>query len=191
MGVWQEEGSWPNLSTVAQLLGVSKATLSKQAQGGRVAFVVLGLGRGTHVVPPREVLRLGQAYRRVPPAILKQRLAAWAARQSQVPADILLRELDQIEDTEAVVQDRGEDMTALAPAWMTNVDHLLAHPDLLTGTLILAVPDELGGQAVLGQHNLDEQATRVHQDDGVLAASSSAPLAPTPAASGTHNPAAE
>jgi len=127
-------------------------------------------------VPPREALRLGRAYRRVSPAILKQRLAAWAARQRQLPAEVLLHELDQIEDAanaeaQAVMQDRA----ASVPAWMTGVEYLLAHPDLLTGTLTLVAPDQLRGYAVLGRDNLDEQADRVHQDDGVLALPSSLP----------------
>lgn len=151
--VWDDDAVWPSFSEVATMLELSKGTLSKQAQRGRIDFVVLGLGRGKHVVPPREVLRLGRIYRRVPIAALKEKLAASAAARACLDARGLLRELDDMDvGDHADNTDRGRDAMEQAPGWISEVDRLVLHPELLIGTLRFVKPDEVRGVARLGRH---------------------------------------
>jgi len=49
--VWDEERTWLNFARTAELLQIDRSTLTKQAQHGRVCFVVRGVGRGEHLVP--------------------------------------------------------------------------------------------------------------------------------------------
>lgn len=114
--MWDDCTVWTSLSDVAAMLELSKGTLSKQAQRGRVDFVVLGLSRGKRVVPPREVLRLGRVYRRVPISALKEKLAAYAAGRMSLDAHVLLRELDEMDQgDDAVDVHSGRDAMEEAP----------------------------------------------------------------------------
>jgi hypothetical protein len=188
--ILQDEQSWPNLSTAARLLGVSKATLSKQAKSGRVAVRVVGLGRGSkHILSPQEVLRLGRSFGRVPPATLRLHLAELLAARQDLPTQTLLRELDRVDVAagpvaEVVGDERRDGMMTTAPTWMTQVDHLVAHPELLAGTLTLASPDEPHGRAVIGRVNLDNVALDNAEDWAVV------PVAPRSPAYVTARPGA-
>jgi len=157
--VWEDEAVWPNFSEVASILSLSKATISKQARNGRIAFSVLGFGRGNHIVSPREVLRLGRVYHRTPLPVVQERLARHLASRTAVDADALLNELRDVADaianadTESPMSDEPEPV----PPWLLNVDHLVAHPEALAGTLAFVSPNELRGMARLGGR-LDDDA---------------------------------
>jgi len=157
--VWKDEAVWPNFSEVASILSLSKATISKQARNGRIAFLVLGFGRGKHIVSPQEVLRLGRVYHRAPLPVVQERLARHLASRTAVAADVLLDELRDVTnaianvDTEHLSSDEPEPV----PPWLLNVDHLVTHPETLTGTLAFVSPDELRGMARLGGR-LDDDA---------------------------------
>ena len=150
--VWEDEAVWPNFSEAAWILSLNKATISKQARNGRIAFSVLGFGRGTHIVSPREVLRLGRVYHRAPLPVVQERLARHLASRTAVAADVLLNELRDVTDTIAAVDTErpASDEPAPVPPWLLNVDHLVAHPEALAGTLAFVSPDELRGMARLG-----------------------------------------
>jgi hypothetical protein len=60
-----EPTAWPNLTQTATITGLSKGTLSKQAQARRISSEVRGFGQAERVVPPKEVLRIGYAYHRI------------------------------------------------------------------------------------------------------------------------------
>ena len=150
--VWEDEAVWPSFSEVASILSLSKATISKQARNGRIAFSILGFGRGRHVVAPREVLRLGHVYRRAPLSVVQERLAAHLASRATVDVGALRDELRAVADsiTDADTERPSNDEPAPVPPWLYNVDHLVAHPEALAGTLAFVSPDELGGMARLG-----------------------------------------
>lgn len=150
--VWEDQAVWPNFSEVAAMLELSKATLSKQAQNGRIAFSVLGFGQGRHVVPPREVLRLSRVYRRAPLSVVQERLALYLSARTAVDAAILLNELRAVVDADSdgdTRYTRGDEPLS-APRWLLNVDYLTAHPEALAGTLSFVSLDEVQGMARLG-----------------------------------------
>ncbi len=155
--VWEDQAVWPNFSEVASMLDLSKATLSKQARNGRVAFSVLGFGQGRHVVPPREVLRLSRVYRRAPLSVVQERLAIYLSSRTAVDAATLLNELRAVEDADSNGNTRPtrDDEPLSAPRWLLNVDHLTAHPEALAGTLAFVSSDGVQGMARLGGR-LDE-----------------------------------
>ena len=157
--VWEDEAAWPSFSEVASILSLSKATISKQARNGRIAFLVLGFGRGKHIVSPREVLRLGRVYQRAPLPVVQERLARHLASRTAVAADVLLDKLRDVTDAiaDGDTERLASDEPAPVPPWLFTVDHLVAHPEALAGTLAFVSPGELRGTARLGDR-LDDAA---------------------------------
>ena len=81
---WDTEQAWPNFAQTADLLGVDRSTLTKQARAGRFRFVTRGIGRGERLVPTTEVIRLALAYRRVPVEDTLRRLARQIALRAPI-----------------------------------------------------------------------------------------------------------
>jgi hypothetical protein len=112
-------------------------------------------------------------YQRVPPATLKLHLAEWLAEQKHVSTQAALQELDRVDaevngEAEIEGDERSEGMMATVPPWMTRVEHLVAHPELLAGTLTLASSDEIKGRAAIGRQNLDERESTDLVDENTV-----------------------
>jgi hypothetical protein len=133
MTTMEEQGLWPSLNEAARIVGVSPSTLSRQARVGRVAYERVGLGRGRHVLPPGEVVRLGRLYRRVPERELLRRLRAVLEGHAGREVDLVLHTAQgriQIEITGGHETPTGP---ATPPRWLTAVDALLADSAPLAG----------------------------------------------------------
>lgn len=163
-----EPSVWPNLSQAAGIVGLSKGTLSKQVHAGRIAHEVLGFGQGRHVFSPREVLRIGCLYRRVPPATVVERLAAFLGSRLEADSSMIERVLWQL--MQSLVSDRQpsertgrvegtssgasasgpRDAEESMPSWLAEVEQLRANPSLLAGTVSFPPGDDLIGAIQLG-----------------------------------------
>lgn len=164
-----EPTAWPNLSEAAGITGLSKGTLSKQAQAGNFASQVLGFGRGERVLPPDEVLRIGERYHRISRAILIQRLARFLSTRLDIDPGVAQRAVWALVDTETrkrietscadldarnATLDPGDDPGI--PNWLLEVERLRADPTTLSGTMFFTSPDDLIGTIDLGP-SIDEQ----------------------------------
>lgn len=164
-----EPAFWPNLSQAAGIVGLTKGTLSKQAHAGHIEYRVLGLGRGLLVLPPAEILRLGNRYQRVPAATLVARLSDFFAPRLCADSEVMQRVLRHILDgvvscgtTKSVdqtggvgVQEERRPMSNSAPeappAWFSEVEELRANPVALAGAVTFVSHDETVGRIRLGQ----------------------------------------
>lgn len=156
-----ERRVWPSLTQAADIIGVSKSTLSKRAHCGQIAYTVLGFGRGRHVLSPEEVLRIGWRYQRVPQDTVVERLAGFLSARIAADAGELRRVLRALMTAPRVTgqtdqpapplpQTGHEEPADALPSWLVEVDHLRANPAALTGALAFAVPDDLLGTIKLG-----------------------------------------
>jgi hypothetical protein len=159
MRVLEDPQVWPNLSETATLLRVNKATLSRQATGGRVVARTLGLGRGqARVVPPGEVLRLAVVYRRVPAAEVVAALDRLiAARSGQQAGSLwpalrsLLAEIDpSFAPAETSIMEARAPHGARPAWWGALREPLDTAGDADTGTLILSDRAAPSGVLTLG-----------------------------------------
>lgn len=96
--VWNDERAWTNFAQTAGLLQIDRSTLTKQAQRGRVDFVVRGMGRGERLVPTVETVRLAHIYRRVPTDKVLDNLASWIAERVLLRVDDILTGLRELAD---------------------------------------------------------------------------------------------
>ncbi len=167
-----EPTAWPNLSQAARITGLSKGTLSKLAQAGKITSNVLGFGRGERVLPPAEVLRIGYRYRRISQAMLVERLAMFLSVRLFIDASLAQQVLwtlanvasrDQTHDRPG---DSSEEFpTPLAatsletngeiPSWLLEVECLRQDRMSLTGTLSFTSAGDLIGTIELGP-SIDE-----------------------------------
>lgn len=130
---WTDVTVWPSLSDVAAMLRLNKATLSRHAQRGHLVSQALGLGRSKRVVPPGEVLRLGELYQRVPRAVLTHELAAFVAARTQADAAVIAHELETAASCTDGEMEMALDKTGVAPRvpeWMLEYEQLSATPVL-------------------------------------------------------------
>ena len=163
-----EPGVWPNMSQAAGIVGLTKSTLSKHAGAGHIDYEVLGLGRGYYVLPPREVLRIGSRYHRLPADALVDRLTKFLQPRLGAESDLLRRVLSRILDDidEGALSgsretpervDPRESGRAIprternsAPMWLLEVERLRDDPAGLTGRFSFVSPDDTVGHIRLG-----------------------------------------
>lgn len=144
--------SWPNLSQAAGITGLSKSTLSKQAQAGKITSEALGFGRGERVLPPAEVLRIGYRYHRISQAMLVERLARFLSTRLSIDANLAQQvlwalmgtvcrgqNLDRVGDSSQNFPTSGG-TTSLetrveTPNWLLEVEHLREDLSPLKGML--------------------------------------------------------
>jgi hypothetical protein len=156
--ILDEPVAWPNLSQAATITGLSKGTLSKQAQASRITTELRGFGHAERVLPPREVLRIGSAYRRVPQDALIERLTTFLAERLHVDTRLVQRVLRALVETTAFDDSEpgpggtgSGDEHVEPPGWLTEVERLREHPEALAGTLSFTSPDDVIGTIELGR----------------------------------------
>lgn len=172
-----EPAVWPDLSQAASIIGLTKSTLSKRASAGQIEYRVLGFGRGRHVLSPREILRIGRRYHRVPEETLVERLAAFLSphlgTEPHVVYRVLLRDLDETVAGHTLSTSQKESPTSPElearqpapgsepremPKWLLEVDGLRENPDVLAGCFSFVSPDDLTGHIHLGP-SVDDMPT--------------------------------
>jgi len=111
------------------MLGLNKATLSRHASHGDIAFQPVGFGRGK-AIPPEEVLRLGSIYRRVPLPDLRHNLASFVAERAHANVETVGHSLEELTVNEeaggqggTAAMRRGAG-TARVPEWMLEFERL-------------------------------------------------------------------
>jgi hypothetical protein len=163
-----ERANWPNFAEAANIVGLSKGTLSKRAQSGQIEYEVLGLGQGRHVLSPQEVLRIASRYQRVPRATVIDRLARFLsahvradpgllrrvlwrlAEGASAGTPILEREVAAQSNLSSAPSPEGPETRDETPVWLLEVERLRADPAALAGTLSFASADDLIGTFELG-----------------------------------------
>jgi hypothetical protein len=161
-----EPTTWPNLTQVASITGLSKGTLSKQAQARRITFEVRGFGHAERVVPPKEVLRIGYAYHRISQETLIERLARFLVGKLSVDTPLVQRVLRTL--MESMVsspapsrpnpsQSKGATDKLEPPTWLTEVERLRENPQALAGAITFTSVDDVIGPIELGP-SVDESS---------------------------------
>ncbi len=133
MVVLVEQGLWPSMNEAARIVGISPSTLSRQARVGRVAYERVGLGRGRHVLPPNEVVRLGRLYRRVSERELLRRLRLVVERHAGREVDLVVHTAQGVIQIQFKGGHEAPTGPSVPPRWLTAVDALLADPAPLAG----------------------------------------------------------
>ncbi|GAC1641910.1 MAG: hypothetical protein NVS4B2_31480 [Chloroflexota bacterium] len=155
----EEPTIWPNLTQAATITGLSKGTLSKQAQARRISSEVRGFGHAERVVPPREVLRIGHAYRRISQETLIERLATFLVGRLSVDVPLVQHVLQALMESigpgpspsrSDLSQPGGAADELEPPKWLTDVERLRENPHALAGTIAFTSADDVIGTLELG-----------------------------------------
>ncbi len=158
---WDDVRTWPSLSDAAAMLGLHKTTISRHARRGKIAARSMGLGRGRRAVPPVEVLRLGQIYRRIPMADLEHHLAIFVAGRAHADATAIERDLTtavaRLTSVEADLP--GDQTSPTVPPWMVEFHRLLDHPILRADTAAFTATDTTDDSVYAGPYRDADDAT--------------------------------
>jgi hypothetical protein len=115
-----KRNAWPNLAQAATMLGLNRSTLSRLAKSGQIDSRPCGLGRGSRIVPPREVLRLSTHYAIVDPDVVIRQLAHFVADHLEVSETEALAELYNLMPTEDELP-TVEQQSREIEAWLTQM----------------------------------------------------------------------